>query len=138
MKYPIKYMPMHIVEDNKIKAYVVVKCYVLDSYYIQEVNGEKRVSYKVVPFYDSQLNKQDIVYINDQCINYTGTRYVFDDEAEAFRFTRALNRTRIIDYDDKVIRKYENIAFHLLHNENDKIIDFNIARQRLRKREDYE
>ena len=138
MKYPIKYMPMHIVEDNIIKAYVVVECYVLDSYYVQEVNGDKRVSYKVVPLYDSQLHKQDIVYINGQCINYTSARYVFDDEEEAFRYTRALNRIRIINYDDKEIRKYESIAFHLLHNENNKIIDFNIARQRLRKREDYE
>ena len=138
MKYPIKYMPMHIVEDNIIKAYVVVKCYVLDSCYVQEVNGDKRVSYKVVPFYDSELHKQDIVYINGKCINYTSTRYVFDDEAEAFRYTRALNRTLIVNFDDKTIRKYENEAFYLLHNENDKIIDFNIAKKRLRKREAYE
>ena len=62
---------------------------------------------------------------------------VFDNLDEAFRYTRVLNATRIINIDKQEIIKYENMSLNLL-NDNDKIIDFNIAKLRVRKRDIYE
>ncbi len=133
MDYEVKYMPMSIVENNIIIAYIVVKCYVIDESYYYDDNKKINKMYKVVPFYDHELIKQEIKYFNDKVLNYTVTNRVFDDVEDAIRYTRVLNTTKLLNTDKHTFEKYYDIEQKLLNDNNtNNIIKFDDIKKRKR------
>ena len=129
VKYPIKYTIMPIAEQLEIKAYIVVKCYLLDTLKIENNNNV----YKIVRFYDYEFKKQKPEYFNEDCYNYTLTTTIFDEPQEAIAYARVLNETRVVNANNTDFRKYYQIEQRLLDNKpKQKIIDFNEYKKRRR------
>ena len=135
LNYPIKYTTMPIVKHNEIKAYIVVKCYLIDDSYVLENNGKSIIVKKIVPFYSERYIRQEPYFIHDFCYNFKFVNTVFDTLDEAIRYTRTLNQTRIFNPDYKQIEKYYKLENDMLNDKEiitNNIVDFNEYKKRRR------
>ena len=140
LKYPIKYMVQPMIENDKIVAFIAIKCYLLEEIKKYEVTGEITTVYKVIPFYDSFLNKIEVEFNNNkQAINFTVVKRVFDSLEEAQRYSRAKNNTNFINSieNNNTLCRYYDIEYKLLNDNQEQkadIINFSDIRSRVRKR----
>ena len=132
LNYPIKYTYMPIFEHQELKAYVAVKCYVIDDSFEIESNGKTIITKKVVPFYSERYKKQEPYFINEFCYNFKFTNIVFDELEEAIRYTRVLNNSKILNPDYNLLEKYYKLENDMLNDKEiyTNIIDFNEYKKR--------
>ena len=132
--YPIKYAIKKIVEQGITKAYIVMKCYLLNDSYV--IPGTNTKTNQIVYCYGYKYIKQEPLYIEGLCYNDDFTDYVFDNLDEAIRYSRALNKTKILNQNNYSFEKYYNIEYNLLNDKeiNNNIIDFNKAKKRRRNK----
>ncbi len=130
--YPIKYTYMPIFEHQELKAYVAVKCYVIDDSFPLESNGKTIITSKVVLFYSDRFKRQEPYFINDFCYNFKFTNTIFDELDDAIRYTRVLNQSKILNPNNDSFEKYYKLESDMLKDKEiyTNIVDFNEYKKR--------
>lgn len=148
LKYPIKYAPFPIYENKTLKAYIVCKCYLLESRLIYSANGNSKMQYVIVYYYDQYKNKITPQFVNETCINAHTINVLYDSLEQCRNYIRSLNNEIVLkefinssniadmknlySNKDKFFSKYYELERKLLEENN--IVSFNKYKRLKRKK----
>ena len=88
---PTFYAPMPIYEEDKIVAYIVMKCYLVGEYKVYLTSGDAISTYDIVYCYNQYKERQIPIFENNKYTNSVTTTNIYKNFKECKNIVRLRN-----------------------------------------------